>query len=397
MVSHESGLYALAIGMVAHPDNTQPVDWSGRSPENTAFARLVYAIHQIRSQHDDNSVKLETLRVDNSTMSFQGLASLIAHHNQTMAEPKIELFLAEMGRIEAKTPHLPDSKKVVVRRSPQTRQWEGCGYADTAYKGEYVDHHESQHDHAKVTYELGCFKVIITPGDGYHSALFGLAMAITGSEDFEMREMEGFEDLKRCLDGTIYKDSATAELKGPLSSKVLGAVADSWNRRCGSNHAKKISLYTGYIGGKFQEVTMQTTEERKRVIFVYQDSRWSLCLSRQSSPFDSEGKRKTDLANNPIPVHEKNVSVAAEKIDVVEDVAESHQALARVVERLEATSCEQINTINGLVMAVNDLTATVAALTNAMQTNGKSSVQQLDHMDPEVDEEVEVADLISFD
>ncbi|TIA06424.1 hypothetical protein D6C81_09908 [Aureobasidium pullulans] len=65
-----SGLYALAIGMVAHPDNTQPVDWSGRSPENTAFARLVYAIHQIGSQHDDNSVKLETLRVDKSTMSF---------------------------------------------------------------------------------------------------------------------------------------------------------------------------------------------------------------------------------------------------------------------------------------------------------------------------------------
>ncbi|TIA06425.1 hypothetical protein D6C81_09909 [Aureobasidium pullulans] len=314
-----------------------------------------------------------------------------------MAEPKIELFLAEMGRIEAKTPHLPDSKKVVVRRSPQTRQWEGCGYADTAYKGEYVDHHEGQHDHAKVTYELGCFKVIITPGDGYHNGLFGLAMGITGSEDFEMREMEVFADLRRCMDGTTYKDLATAEMKGPLSSKVLGAVADSWNRRCGSNHAKKISLYTGYIGGKFQEVTMQTTEERKRVIFAYQDSRWSICLSRQSSPFDSEGKRNTDLANNPIPVHEKNVSVAAEKIDVVENVAESPQALARVVERLEATFFEQINTINGLMMAVNDLTVTVAALTNAMQTNGKSSAQQVDHMDPEVDEEVEVADLITFD
>lgn len=91
------------------------------------------------------------------------------------------------------------------------------------------------------------------------------------------------------------------------------------------------------------------------------------------------------------------MSVAAEKIDVVEDVAESHQALARVVERIEATSFEQINTINGLMMAVNDLTVTVAALINAMQTNGKSSAQQVDHMDPEVDEEVEVADLISFD
>lgn len=80
-IGHESGLYALAIGMVAHPDNTQFVDWSGRSLENTAFARLVYAVHKIRSQHDDNSVKLETLRVDNSTMSFQGVAGLIAYHN----------------------------------------------------------------------------------------------------------------------------------------------------------------------------------------------------------------------------------------------------------------------------------------------------------------------------
>ena len=97
-IGHESGLYALAIGMVAHPDNTQPVDWSGRSPENTAFARLVYAIDKIRSQHDDNYVKLETLRVENSTMSFQGLASLIAYHNQTMAEPKIELLWVALRR-----------------------------------------------------------------------------------------------------------------------------------------------------------------------------------------------------------------------------------------------------------------------------------------------------------
>lgn len=103
--------------------------------------------------------------------------------------------------------------------------------------------------------------------------MFGLAMGITGSEDFEMREME-VSCRPQKMPGSVQhtKTQPTAELKGPLSSKVLGAVADSWNRRCGSNHAKKISLYTGYIGGKFQEVTMQTTEERKRVIFVYQDS-----------------------------------------------------------------------------------------------------------------------------
>jgi len=80
-----------------------------------------------------------------------------------------------------------------------------------------------------------------------------------------------------------------------------------------------------------------------------------------------------------------------------EIIAERTQDLARVVERLEATSFKQTNTINGLSMAVKDLTATVATLTTAMQAKQTSSAPEVDHLTHRPGEKIVFADLISFD
>lgn len=166
-LGYESGLYALAIGMAADPDRTEAIDWEGRSPENTAFARLIDAVQQIRSRPlDKRNVGLEMSSAGGSTVAFHHLVVLIDYCNENPYEPEIDLSLAGRGCIETKTPHFQDCKKTLVRRNPDTLQWEGCGYAESAHGGTYRYQHEESADVYEIDDEESRSELHETPGDG---------------------------------------------------------------------------------------------------------------------------------------------------------------------------------------------------------------------------------------
>lgn len=203
------------------------------------------------------------------------------------------------------------------------------------------------------------------------------------------------------LNDSSYRGPPDLEPDGSLSSKALGALADWWNSRWKTYQRDKIILYTGNSYGRFEEVTSPTNEVRKPIFLVYKDGRWHICIAGHTLPFEYEVQEAectaSDGVNTPRDSASELINDLKSTDSNTEIIAERTQDLARAVERLEATSFEQTNTINGLMMAVKDLTATVATPTIAMQAKETSSAPEIDHLTHRPGEEIVFADLISFD
>ncbi|THZ81731.1 hypothetical protein D6C84_06343 [Aureobasidium pullulans] len=401
-LGYGSGLYALAMGMAADPDRTEAIDWEGRSPENTAFARLIDAVQQIRSRPlDKRNVGLEMLSAGGSTVAFHHLVVLIDYCNENPYEPKIDLFLAERGCIETKTPRFQDCKK-----------WEGCGYAESAHNGTYRYQHVDSADVYVINDEESRLELHETPGDAFESGLNGLAISIAHDNSPWSREAEIIcVRFKDHLESPSYRGPSELEPDGTLSSKALGAMVDWWNSRWKTDLRDKRTLYTGNSSGCFEEATTPSKEEFDQVFLVHKRGRWFICISGHSLPEEDEEDEEDDTSTIVVgglyaPSHTPPESVGAERSNefvsgremVPYGAPESSQALTYINHQPRITSTEQNNTTEGLIMAVKYLTVTVATLTSAMQTNGSSSVRQIDHLAPDDDEEeVESVNLISFD
>ncbi|THY55106.1 hypothetical protein D6C97_05550 [Aureobasidium pullulans] len=403
---YHSGLYALAIGMGACPDWTPAIDWSARSLENNAFSRLVEAAHSVRADLPRQSANLEIMRVNYGTLSANYLATLINEYNKSTCGRKIQLFLAERD-VEKMTPNIRDAKKIVVRKNFRTQQWEGYGYAESASVGSYVKNHqapalpiwscpatEDESNQADASYlnSTSYFQ------NGVHELVTCIAH---DSRPSSSRFQLVYSRLNDHLNDSSYRGPPGLEPDGSLSSKALGALADWWNSRWKTYQRDKIILYTGNSYGRFEEVTSPTNEVRKPIFLVYKDGRWHICIAGHTLPFEYEvleaERTVSDGVNTPIESASELIHDLKSTDSNTEIIAERTQDLARVVERLEATSFEQTNTINGLLMAVKDLTATVATLTTAMQAKETSSAPEVDHLTHRPGEEMVFADLISFD
>ncbi|THW88266.1 hypothetical protein D6D18_07155 [Aureobasidium pullulans] len=429
---YHSGLYALAIGMGACPDWTPAIDWSGRSLENNAFSRLIEAAHSLRAGSPRPSVKLEIMRVDYGTLSSRYLATLINEHNKSTYGRKIQLFLAERD-VEKMTPNIRDAKKIVVRKNFRTQQWEGYGYAESASVGSYVKNHqapalpiwscpatEDESNQADASYlnSTSCewdsdydaepdleepeLELLFTAGDDFQNGVHELVTCIAhDSRPSSSRFQLVYSRLNDHLNDSSYRGPPGLEPDGSLSSKALGALADWWNSRWKTYQRDKIILYTGNSYGRFQEVTSPTNEVRKPVFLVYKDGRWHIFIAGHTLPFEYAVREAECTASSDVNTPRDTASELVHDLKSTDSnteiIAERTQDLARVVERLEATSFKQTNTINGLSMAVKDLTATVATLTTAMQAKQTSSAPEVDHLTHRPGEKIVFADLISFD
>ncbi|THX22600.1 hypothetical protein D6D12_09037 [Aureobasidium pullulans] len=429
---YHSGLYALAIAMGAYPDWTSAIDWSARSLENNALSRLVEAAHSLRADSPRQSANLEIMRVNYGILSADHLATLINEYNKSTCGRKIQLFLAERD-VEKMTPNIRDAKKIIVRKNFRTQQWEGYGYAESASVGSYVKNQqapalpiwscpatEDESNQADVSYlnSTSCewdsdydaepdleepeLELLCIAGHDFQNGVHELVTCIAhDSRPSSSRFQLLYSRLKDHLDDSSYRGPSDLEPDGSLGGKALGALADWWNSRWKTDQRDKIILYTGNSYGRFEEVTSPTNEVRKPVFLVYKDGRWHICIAGHTLPFEYEVQEAeftvSDDVNTPMESTSELVHDLNSTGSNTERIAECTQDLARVVERLEATSFEQTNTINGLMMAVKDLTATVATLTTAMQSKDTSLAPEVDHLTHRPGEEIVFADLISFD
>ncbi|THY33593.1 hypothetical protein D6D01_02193 [Aureobasidium pullulans] len=431
-LQYDSGLYALAIGMGACPDWTSTIDWSGKSLENNAFSRLVEAAQSLRANSPRPSLNLEIMRVDYGTLSARYLATLINEYNKSPHGRKIQVFLA--GRdVEKMTTDIRDGKRIVVRKNFHTQQWEGHGYAESASVGSYVNNHQApalpiwscpatedksnQADASnsnRTSCEMGSdyniesdledpdLELLYTAGDDSQNGVHELVTCIAhDSRPSSSRFHLLYSRLNDHLNDSSYRGPSHLEPDGSLSGKALGALADWWNTRWKTYRRDKIILYTGNSYGRFEEVISPTNEVRMPVFLVYKDCRWHICISGHTLPFEYEVQEAeftvSDGVNTPIESASELVHDLKSTDSNTEMIAEHTQDLVRVVERLEATSFEQTNNINGLMMAVKDLTATVATLAVAVYLKETSSASEVDHLTHRPGEDMVFADLISFD
>ncbi|THY02794.1 hypothetical protein D6C85_08763, partial [Aureobasidium pullulans] len=383
-IEYHSGLYALAIGMGACPDWTSAIDWSARSLENNAFSRLVEAAHSVRADSPRQSANLEIMRVNHGTLSANYLATLINEYNKSTCGRKIQLFLAERD-VEKMTPNIRDAKKIVVRKNFRTQQWEGYGYAESASVGSYVKNHqapalpiwscpatEDESNQADASYlnSTSCewdsdydaepdleepeLELLFTAGDDFQNGVHVLVTCIAhDSRPSSSRFQLLYSRLKDHLDDSSHRGPSDLEPDGSLSGKALGALADWWNSRWKTYQSDKIILYTGNSYGRFQEVTSPTNEVRKPIFLVYKDGRWHICIAGHTLPFEYEVQEAECTASSDVNTPRDSASELVHDLESTDSnteiIAERTQELARVVERLEATSFEQTNTINGLL------------------------------------------------
>ena len=212
------------------------------------------------------------------------------------------------------------------------------------------------------------------------------------------------------LESASYRGPSELEPDGTLSSKALGAMVDWWNSRWKTDLRDKRTLYTGNSSGCFEEATTPSNEEFDQVFLVHTRGRWFICVSGQTLPEEDEEDEEDDTSTIVgglyAPSHTPPESVGAGRSNefvsgremVPYGAPESSQALTRINYQPRTTSTDQNCTTESVIMAVEDLTATVATLTSAMQTNESSCVRQIDNLAPDDDEEeVESVNLISFD